>query len=374
MKHIIAGLLLLLLPCSARASEVCGAPPAGVDGWQVAAPETAGFDPRILCGIGDPSTGWPRANIHAVLVVRHGKLVYEHYFSGEDQHLGRPVGVVNFDAGTRHDLRSITKSVTALVLGIEIGKGRVGGVNTPVLAQFPEYADLRSPEKDRITMRDLLTMSQGLAWNEDIPYSNPANSEIRMDTDADPVRYALAQPVEAPAGAVYNYSGGSATIIAAMVRKATGRRLDDLAREDLFQPLGITDFEWVHFRSGDPAAASGLRMLPRDLIKIGQMVLDHGTWNGKQVVPADWVSAATSPQINGQLLFFYGYQFWIGRSFVHGQEIDWPAGVGYGGQRLFIVPSKDLVVLVQAGMYDSPLQGRVPVTILNQYVLTGIRE
>jgi CubicO group peptidase (beta-lactamase class C family) len=100
---------------------------------------------------------------------------------------------VNFDAATRHDLRSITKSVTALVLGIAIGKGQIAGIDEPVLPQLPDYADLRSPEKDRITLRHLLTMSQGLAWNEDLPYSNPANSEIQMDRSPDPVRYALAR-------------------------------------------------------------------------------------------------------------------------------------------------------------------------------------
>jgi len=90
-------------------------------------------------------------------------------------------------------------------------------------------------------------------------------------------------------------------------------------------------------------------------------------------VPADWIAAATSPQINGQGLYFYGYQFWLGRSFVQGRAIDWAAGVGYGGQRLFVVPALDLVVLVHAGLYSSPLQASVPLTILNRYVLEAAR-
>jgi CubicO group peptidase (beta-lactamase class C family) len=246
-------------------------------------------------------------------------------------------------------------------------------VDQAVLPQFPDYADLRSPQRDQITLRHLLTMSQGLAWDEDLPYSNPANSEIRMDSSSDPVRYALSQPIVTPPGAVYNYSGGSATIIAALLRKSTGQTLDALARTELFEPLGITDFEWTHFASGDPVAASGLRMRPRDLAKIGQLVLDHGAWNGKQIVPADWIAAATSPQINGQQLYFYGYQFWLGRSLLQGREIDWAAGVGYGGQRLFIVPALDLVVLVHAGLYSSSMQSSVPLGILNRYVLAAVR-
>ncbi|MFI4987313.1 MAG: serine hydrolase domain-containing protein [Alphaproteobacteria bacterium] len=373
MPAILLAFLFVLAPLTAIAQSDsqanCGAPAAAEDGWQVAAPGAVGLDPRTLCSIGPRFAAWTAADIHAVLVIRHGKLVYEQYFAGADERLGRSVGTVNFDVATKHDLRSITKSITALVLGIEIGKGQIAGIDQPVLPQLPDYADLRSPEKDQITLRHLLTMSQGMAWNEDLPYSNPANSEIQMDYAPDPVRYALAQPVETPPGMVYNYSGGSATIIAALLRKATGQTLDALARRDLFEPLGIADYEWVHFPSGDPAAASGLRMRPRDLVKIGQLVLDHGAWHGKQVVPADWIAAATAPQINGQQLYFYGYQFWLGRSLVHGREIDWAAGVGYGGQRLFIVPTLDLVALVHAGLYSSSMQSWAPLIILNRYVL-----
>jgi CubicO group peptidase (beta-lactamase class C family) len=371
MPWTVVILLGLLLPVVAVAQKTpCGAPPAMNDGWEVASPDAAGFVPATLCGIGPRFTAWTEADIHSVLVMRHGKLVYEHYFTGEDQQYGRPLGVVKFDAETKHDLRSITKSVTALVLGIEIGKGRIAGVDLPVLAAFPEYADLRSPEKDKITLRHLLTMSQGLVWDEDLPYSDSRNSEIQMAEAPDPVRYALAQPVRETAGTVYNYSGGSATIIAALLHKATGETLDSLARHELFEPLGITDFEWIRFPSGEPVAASGLRMRPRDLAKIGQLVLDHGAWKGAQIVPADWIKAATSPQINGQQIYFYGYQFWLGRSFVRGRgEIDWAAGWGYGGQRLFIVPALDLVVLVHAGRYDSSQQSAGPMMVLNRYVL-----
>ncbi len=380
MPRIVLLLLGLLAPLAAAAQPAtdCGAPAVIGDGWEVATPAASGLDPKTLCGIGPRFTAWTEANIHAVLVVRHDKLVFEHYFTNQDEQLGHPVGPIAFNATTKHDLRSISKSVTALVLGIAIGKGQVTSIDQPVLSLFPEYADLRSPEKDKITLRHLLTMSQGLAWNEDIPYSNPTNSEIKMDYAPDPVRYIFEQPVETPPGAFYNYSGGSATIIAALLHKITGETLDALARRELFEPLGITDTDWRQFPSGEPVAASGLRMRPRDLVKIGQLVLNHGTWptaggaSSQQIVPADWITAATSPQINGQQLYFYGYQFWLGRSLVHGREVDWIAGVGYGGQRLFIVPSLDLVVLVHAGLYNSSMQAWVPLSILNRYVLAAV--
>jgi CubicO group peptidase (beta-lactamase class C family) len=378
MPAIVIALLLLLAPLAVHAQSGpppdCGTPVATEDGWQVATPETAGFDPATLCGIGRRFKSWTEANVHAVLVIRHGKLVYERYFTGADERLGHSLGTVAFDAATRHDLRSITKSVTALLLGIAIGKGLIAGVDQPVLGQFPEYADLRSPENDRITLPDFLTMSQGLTWNEDISYTDPANSEIQMDNAPDPLRYIFSRPTETRSGQMFNYSGASAVIIGRLLRRATGQPLDQFARAELFEPLGITDFGWGSMASGEPAAASGLRLRPRDLAKIGQLVLDHGAWHGKQVVPADWIAAATAPHINASLLWFYGYQFWLGRSFLHGRELDWVEGRGLGGQRLYIVPDLDLVVLVHAGLYRSAIQGAVPLTVLNRFVLQALKE
>jgi CubicO group peptidase (beta-lactamase class C family) len=375
MPFIFLFLLFALTPLPAGAQSgsqsECSAPLAA-DGWQVAAPAAVGLDPATLCGIGPRFKAWTAANVHSVLVVRHGKLIYEQYFTGTDEKLGRPAGIVSFDATTKHDLRSIEKSVAALVLGIAIKQGRMADIDQPVLPQLPEYADLRSPLKDQITLRHLLTMSQGLAWDEDIPYSDPANSENQMDVSPDPVRYALSPPGVAPPGTVWDYSTGSTTILAALLHKAAGQPIDVLARTELFEPLGISDFEWAHLPSG-AVSPYGLRMRPRDLVKLGQLVLNHGTWNGKPVVPADWIATATSPQINGQQLYFYGFQFWLGRSFAHGREIQWVAGVGLGGQRLFIVPTLDLVALIHAGLYKSPMQGSVPLIVLNEFVLQSVK-
>jgi len=376
MPALLLALLFVLAPLSAIAQSGspvdCGAPAAAEDGWQVAAPAAVGLDPATLCGIGPRFTAWTAAKIDAVLVIRHGKLVYEQYFAD----YGNPFfGSITFDPTRKHDLHSITKSITALVLGIEIGRGRIGGIDQPVLPQLPDYADLRSPEKDRITLRHLLTMSQGLAWSEsEFPYSDIRNSALQMLNVSDPVRFVLAQPVEVRPGMVFNYSGGSATVIAALLRKATGQTVDTLADTDLFEPLGITDVQWDYSLRGDPRSSGGLEMHPRDLAKIGQLVLDHGVWQGKQVVPADWIAAATAPQINGEGLYFYGYQFWLGRSLLHGREIDWVAGIGYGGQRLYIVPTLDLVVLVHASLNDSATytERSAPLMILDQYVLEAV--
>lgn len=370
----IRGLILLVaiaaLPRTALAQTGCGIPSAGNDHWPVATPESVGLSSAALCPMVKWLTDWKEGNVHAVLVARHGKLVFEHYFTGTDERLGRELGEVAFGPETRHDERSVTKSITDLVVGIAIDRGWIKSIDQSVMSFFPEYADLRTPEKNRITLRDLLTMSSGLEWHEiDTPYTSDKNSEIRMDTAPDPYRYALAQPVASPPGEIWNYNSGSTELLGAILRKATGKPLDQLARSLLFEPLGITDVEWYKYAHGNPSAAAGLRLRPRDLAKIGQLVLQHGAWNGKQLVSSAWIDASTTPQINGLLIFFYGYQFWLGRSLINKHELDWSAAWGLGGQRVFIVPELDLVVVVNAGLYRSDIQSQVPLKILNQYVL-----
>jgi CubicO group peptidase (beta-lactamase class C family) len=147
-----------------------------------------------------------------------------------------------------------------------------------------------------------------------------------------------------------------------------------MAQEVLFDPLGIREVEWGRYGNGDPVAGWGLRMRPRDLAKIGQLVLDRGRWQGKQIVPEAWIAQSTAPQIDpGWRGAFYGYLWWLGRSLVERREIDWIAGVGLGGQRVFIVPDRDLVAVVTAGLYRSPLQDQVGSTVLNRYVLPAPR-
>lgn len=370
IRNLIFVVAIAVLPTPALAQSGCGIPNAGNDHWPVASPASVGLSSATLCPMVPWLANWKEGNVHAVVVARHGKLVFEHYFTGADEHLGREVGPVAFGPETRHDERSMTKSVTDLIVGIAIDRGWIKSVDQSVMSFFPEYPDLRTPERNRITLRNLLTMSSGLEWHEiDTPYTSDKNSEIRMDSAPDPYRFALEQPVVAPPGQIWNYNSGSTELLGEILRKATGKPLDQLARSLLFEPLGISDIEWYKYAHGNPSAAAGLRLRPRDLAKIGQLVLQHGVWNGKQLVPAAWIDASTTPQINGLLIFFYGYQFWLGRSLINKHEVDWAAAWGLGGQRLFIVPELDLVVVVNAGLYRSDMQAAVPLKILNQYVL-----
>jgi CubicO group peptidase (beta-lactamase class C family) len=276
------------------------------DGWPVAAPEQQGIDGPILSGIGPRFAAWDKACAHAVVVARHGTLVYEHYFTSEDWRWNEPLGAVAFDATVKHDVRSITKSVTSLLVGVALDHGWITDINTPVVTYFPEHGDLRTPEKERITRAHLLTMSAGLAWDESVPWTSATNNEHLMDEASDPYRYVLEQPVAAPPGQLYNYCGGAPTLLQGVVQKTSGKALDILAREALLEPLDITDAEWTRFPNGDVRGYGGLRLRARDLVKIGQLVLNHGIWQGRQIIPAEWIEESTAPQINGESIFFYG--------------------------------------------------------------------
>ncbi|RFB78138.1 serine hydrolase domain-containing protein [Methylovirgula sp. 4M-Z18] len=355
----------------AAAQPTCGVPGNQKDGWEIATPASVGIDAAILCDLAHRIGDWKEANIHAILIARHGKLVFEQYYAGPDEKWGEPIPKAVFGPTMPHDLRSITRSVLALLLGIAIDKGWVHDVDLPVFTLLPNYTDLRTPEKDKIVLRDLLTMSSGLAWNERAPYGNPANSDTRMDQADDPCHYALEQPIDHQPGKVWAHSGGSAAVIACILHQATGKTIDTLAEEVLFKPLNISNVEWARYpKTGEPIAASGLRLLPRDTLKIGQLVLAKGVWRGSQIISANWIDDATAPHINGPGPYFFGYQFWLGRSLVNLHEVDWAAGFGSGGQRLFIVPALDLVVLVHAGMYSGPMDDGTPGTVvLNRFVL-----
>lgn len=301
------------------------------------------------------------AGVHSVIAMRGRETVAEWYFEGADEARGRQLGVVRFGPETLHDVRSVTKSIVALLVGIAIEEGAIKSLDTPALDYFPEYADLQTPERRRITLRHLLTMGSGLHWDEETyPYSDPRNSEIAMDRAADPYRYVLSQAIEAAPGARFKYSGGDVAIMAAVLSRATKTPLDAYAETKLFGPLGIAKVEWHRDAKRVPYAASGLRMAPRDMAKIGRMMLQDGRWEGRQVVPAAWVKASIQPHAqvdpDPKCGTRYGYFWWLYAGCQLTPPQPWAAAVGNGGQRIVLVPERDLVLVMTSGLYNKPGQ------------------
>jgi CubicO group peptidase (beta-lactamase class C family) len=380
MKRISLVMVLAIVSSPALAQPTptppaCGAPLTLDDAWPIDKPENVGLDGARLCGIAARLKA-DNANVHAVVIVRHGRLVFEQYFSGYDDPWGVPDGQFDFDATTKHDMRSVSKSVTSLLLGIAIDRGLIAGVDEPVVKFLPEFATLKTPGWDIITLRNLLTMSSGVKWEENLPWSDPRNDEPHLGQDLDPIRYILAKPIAAPPDAVWNYNGGGTDLLGSIIERVSGKPFDVFAREALFQPLGITDWEWKTYQNGKFSPAAGLRLRPRDAAKIGQLVLNRGNWNGQQIVAAAWIAQSIAPRFQaiGYFggLFFYGYQWWLGRTLSGDREVTWIAAIGLGGQRIVIIPDLDLVVMTTAGLYASPRQGNAALDILYSFVIPSI--
>jgi CubicO group peptidase (beta-lactamase class C family) len=343
---------LIALPVYADPPGGCGVPVARDDGWPVASVnEDKLIDRGALCRMADRLAASSTANVHAVLVARGGKLVFERYFTGSDEIYGRRVGKVSFDADTLHDMKSVSKSVASLALGIAIDRGLIGSVNEPIFDSFPELSDLRSSEKDGIQLLHVLTMSTGLKWVEVTPSNEGDNDEERMHMAPDPCRYVLGLAATTPPGQDFFYNTGALTLLSAIIHKATGRPLDEFARATLFEPMGITGVEWIGVK-GDTDAGGGLRLRPRDMAKIGQLILAGGRWNDRQVVSKEWIDASMTPRMDATGVYFYGYLWWLGRSLLNGREVHWAAALGRGGQSIRIVPELDLVVVVTTEYYQ----------------------
>jgi CubicO group peptidase (beta-lactamase class C family) len=367
----------LAVPAARAAGESCGTPIATQSEWPTATPAQAGFDVTLLCSIDAMLDKSPERNVHAVVVVRHGKLVYETYRSGRDYRWWTDLGVVTHAAQMKHDMRSISKSVVSLLVGAALDRKLIASIDEPLLPVFHEAATLRTPQKDAITLRHVLTMRSGLAWDESLPYDDPRNSEHRMFGALNPYRFVLEQELAHEPGTRWNYSGGDTQLLSGILQRTTGKFLSDFAREALFEPLGITDFEWMKMpANGEAAGDSGLRLRPRDMAKIGQLVLDKGMWNGRQIVSQAWIEESTGAHVTGVdeiASIGYAYQWWTDHGKVGDREISWISAHGLGGQRLYIIPAFDLVVAITAGLYDDKSQDWVSFDILDKFILAAIR-
>ncbi len=358
-----------MLSAATRVLAAC-APPATIDdGWETAAPDAAGFDRDALCAALEHAAP-DNANLHSVVVARHGRLVAELYRRGTDRSVWSLFAhEEDFGPTVRHDVRSITKTVVGLLVGIA-RRDHALDVAAPVLSFYPAYADLGSPARDAITLEHLLTMTSGLEWHEmTASYGGFGNDETRLYWDWTPYRYVLSRPIVATPGTQFTYNSGGAAVVADVVARTVGMSLPTLARTALFEPLGIRDWEWIGDLYGRPAAFAGLRMRPRDVTKIGAMVVAHGTWNGRQIVPAEWIAASLQPHVRAdEDELSYGYFWWTGTVPWRGTPLAWSAGFGNGGQRLYVVPDLDLVVVITAGAYNEPDIRRVDTDVFRRIV------
>ncbi|MEQ8653444.1 MAG: serine hydrolase [Kiloniellales bacterium] len=338
--------------------------------WPEAEPEATGFRTDPGDSLDAAVDAGELEYLHGVVVIKDGQLVTERYYPGRDWRWGRDLGVVDFDADSIHDLRSVTKSIVGLLYGIALDEGLVPPPDAVLVEQFPAYEDLiADPKRRRMLVWHALAMKLGTEWNEELPYSDPRNSEIAMEMAPDRYRFVLDRPFVKKPGSWWDYNGGATALIAHLIERGSGQSLKDFARERLFEPMGIEEIDWIQGSDGVYSAASGLRLRPRDLAKIGQLVLHGGRWEGRQLVPEAWLEESFTPRTTLFSGIKYGYHWWLGETRA---GAPWMAGFGNGGQRLFILPSAKLIVAVTAGRYNHPEAYKIPVAVIVEHVLPAL--
>ncbi len=379
MTRFIPLLMAVALLCACgrhSAPQVDDPVSAQEEGIAVGNLQNVGMDEKVINRLTAQINGGVYSNLHSLLIMKDHKLVYEQYFTGDDEYWGQKKSNVRHSVSSLHDMRSISKSVVSACIGIALMEGKISSLDQRLFEFFPEYGYLNVHGKDQISLRNLLTMTCGLDWHEDLDYKNPENTEMQMIFSEDPVAFVLGRTVVGKPGEKWNYNGGATQLLAAVLQKATGQAIDDFANEHLFQPLGIKKYEWIDLpNAGIPAAASGLRLRSRDLLKFAILYSNKGKFNGQQILPEEWVEASLNTQVlrpDGR--GGYGYQFWTWSDYVKNAKVDLAAASGNGGQRIYFDQENQLMVLTTAGNYNDAESERANYELVKDYIYPAVLE
>ena len=362
MSNCVSVLLVLLLAVIAprgKAEELGPAPPASVG---LAAQHLTRMEQSIRAGEFKQTT--------SVLVARRGRLAYEAYFDAEG-------------AEGLRNTRSATKTVTGMLVGIAIDRGRLSGVDARVLEFFPDKQPLLNPDarKAQITVEDFLTMSSLLECDDENSFSR--GNEERMYLVEDWVRFTLdlpirgfpdwvAKPAASPYGRSWSYCTAGATTLGALLERTTRQSVPDFARDNLFAPLEITHVRWQFQPLGPAMTGGGLNLRSRDLLRLGQLYLNGGTWNGRRVLSAEWVRRSTTPHANAREDTDYGYLWWLPTVHANGRDFKGYAMYGTGGNKVYVFPAEQLVVVVTTVNFHVAGAGALTERLLTEHVLPAL--
>ncbi len=260
---------------------------------------------------------------HLLLVSRNDKLIFETYTRKLD------------DQDKLHHIQSGTKSFTSLVFGIVRGAGYFENLDATLSSYWPERFK-KFPDKENITLRHLLTMRSGIAFDND-----DFSVEMYVKGPTDPIEYILKKPMYADPGEKFYYRDADPHLLSALIRHVTQKTVEEWAEKELFSKLGIKEHFWGKDTGGNSMGAHGLYLKPRDMVKVGQMIMNQGAVNEEEIVPKKWLDAALVKQIDQTVVpFEFGYYFWIV------PELSAVTTWGHGGNFIFTVPEKRLVIVL----------------------------
>jgi len=329
----LIGLLAVALVLTIRARSAESYWPT--HSWRTSPPEAQGFDSEALASALN-TIRERKIPIHSLLIERNGYLILDTYF-------------FPFKEGEQHDMASATKSVTSTLIGLAIGEGRLTGVEQRVLSVFSDRpVSYRDARKERLTIEDLLTMRSGL----DCHFDHGELTLNQMRASAHWVPFMLNLPMANNPGSTWVYCSGGMHVLSGIVSKVTGRSAFAFAQEKLFAPLGIRDASWPSDPDGVSDGWGDLHLWPRDMARIGYLWLHWGMWEGRQIVPASYLHAAAQPHSHAPE---YGYGFWVYQNrrpaiFTNlGSVFE---AQGRGGQRIWVIPEKNMVVVTTGGGFE----------------------
>ncbi len=363
MERLCAAGIALILAAGANAGGVT----SSAD-WPEGTPGSVGLDATLLAEFDAEIRAGKFANVDSMLVIRRGTVVYDRAYRRDygtpraggatgpnPLILHDPSGPYNYlnpwwhpyyRGGDLHTMQSATKTIMSTTIGTALARNDFPALDTPILRFFDDRQVANvDARKRRITIRDLLTMTAGLEWQEDMPFSDPRNSAHAMEASCDWVGYTIDLPMQHEPGSVFQYSSGVSQLLSHIFRRATGRDIEEYASQHLFAPLGIEDYFWKRTPEGLANTEGGLYMRPRDLAKIGYLFLKGGVWKGRRILGEEWVRSSTTPSatVSESTGVKYGYQWWL-LPYGDGSRLAW-AALGWGGQLLLVVPEHDLVLV-----------------------------
>ena len=331
------------------------------DNWEAADPASQGLDQEAIEKLSGEIEAGQHGNIDSMTIIRHGQVAFEQHYEWDyaAQHKGLkypsppPWDYFNADAypfhgdSDLHSLQSVSKSVMSALIGIAIARGELPGTDATLGDLLPhrEFAD---PEVKAVTLENVLKMTAGIDWEEEVSYFSQENDATAVESTNDWVGYLLKKRLSVEQGTVFDYNSASSQALSEILTTATGVPTNEYAEQHLFGPIGITDYFWNAAPEGFTNAGGGLFLSAHDLARFALLFLHEGRWGEEQVVPSDWVRRSATSWIpvdaNDPGGWGYGYQWWIYR---HQTEAGpkMYGGWGWGGQFPLIVPELDLVAV-----------------------------
>jgi len=328
------------------------------DGWSTASLSSVGMNTERLLTLINKINNNSYIEVHSIVIIKDDKLVFEEYFPGHDfLYNGQNFHgtYIDFDRNTRHNTHSATKSFTSALAGIAIDKEFIQGVDDKIFDYFPDYSELLDEQKEKITVKHLLTMSSGFEWNEwDVSISQSEHDIVRMNSSLDPVYYVLSKPVVTEPGNSFYYNGGTVDLLGQLVQRASSINVKSFSRAYLFNPLGITNYNWqTLYPSGITCCHGDIYITPRDMAKFGYLFLKKGMWNGTRIISEEWVNNSFQNHITppGNWAYGYGYLWWLRRFYAGGRIYNSFNAEGWGGQQIIIIPDENIVVVFTGANY-----------------------